>query len=312
MELKGKKVLLTGASGFVGRYMVKSLHDIGAEVITASHRSFDLREQDEVDGLLESESPEVVIHLAASVGGIGANQKNPGKFFYDNLMMGVNLIHSSMLCDVKKFVQIGTVCSYPKFCQIPFIEQDLWEGYPEETNAPYGIAKKALLTMLQAYREQYGLNGIYLIPVNMYGPGDNFDLETSHVIPALIRKFVEAKAKGLKEVTVWGTGNAYREFIHVRDAVTGIIKATENYEGSDPVNLGTGRDVSIKQLANLICDLVGFEGDIVFDEGKPDGQPKRRLSTTMAKKFGFEAKIPLVWGLKETIDSYYESLNNDK
>jgi len=246
--------------------------------------------------------PTVVIHLAAEVGGIGANQENPGRFFYANMAMGLHLIEHARIRGIKKFVQVGTICSYPKFTPVPFKEEDLWNGYPEETNAPYGIAKKALLVMLQAYRRQYGLNGIYLLPVNLYGPGDNFDSQTSHVIPALLRKFCTAVDEGKNEVVVWGTGSASREFFYVKDAARAIAMATEKYDGSEPVNLGAGFEITIKDLAEKIKDMTGFKGKLVWDTSKPDGQPRRCLDTSRAKQlFGFEAQMSFDLGLRETI-----------
>ena len=248
---------------------------------------------------------DVVIHLAARVGGIGFNQRHPGELFHDNILMGVNLIEAARREGIEKFVQIGTVCAYPKFTPVPFREEELWNGYPEETNAPYGIAKKALLVMAQAYRQQYGMSIVYLLPVNLYGPGDSFDLESSHVIPALIRKYVEAVDKGENEVIVWGTGNVAREFLYVEDAAEGILLATEKYNKSDPVNLGTGEEITVKQLATLVARLTGFEGRIVWDTTRPDGQPRRQLDTTRAKReFGFQAKTDLKEGLRKTIDWY--------
>jgi GDP-L-fucose synthase len=251
---------------------------------------------------------DVVIHLAAKVGGIGYNQKYPGTLFFDNAIMGLNLLENARLAGVNKFVQVGTVCAYPKFTAIPFSEKDLWNGYPEETNAPYGIAKKSLLVMAQAYRQQYALNTIYLLPVNLYGPRDNFDLENSHVIPALIRKFIEAKKSGTKQVTVWGTGKASREFLFVEDAAEGIILATERYNKGDPVNLGAGRETTIAKLVEIISQQVGFEGEIIWDTSKPDGQPRRMLDTTKAmQEFGFKAKTSFEEGIKKTINWYYET-----
>ena len=254
-------------------------------------------------------TPTVVIHLAAEVGGIGANQANPGRYFYTNIAMGLHLIEHARLNGIKKFVQIGTVCAYPKFTPVPFKEENLWDGFPEETNAPYGIAKKALLVMLQAYRQQYGFNGIYLLPVNLYGPGDNFDLKTSHVIPALIRKFCHAVDTNAEEVVIWGSGSASREFLHVEDAARGIATAAENYDGPEPVNLGAGFEITIKELAKKIKRLTGFRGKLIWDISEPGGQPRRRLDTSRAKKFfGFEAQIPFDEGLKETINWWREQV----
>jgi GDP-L-fucose synthase len=266
---------------------------------------FDLRENSAIRRLYAKARPDMVIHLAAVVGGIGANCENPGKFFYDNLIMSVELMEQARRMGIPKFVAIGTICAYPKFCPVPFKEDNLWDGYPEETNAPYGLAKKMLLVQSQAYRQQYGFNSIYLLPVNLYGPGDNFSWKSSHVIPALIRKCVEAKKRGDKQITVWGTGCATREFLYVDDAARGIILAAEKYNSSKPVNLGTGFEISIKKLADLIVKLTKFKGEIIWDAGKPDGQPRRCLDTTRARKeFGFEAKVPFETGLKTTIAWY--------
>jgi len=290
-ELLGARMLVTGGAGFLGSFVCDLLRDRGADVFVPRRVDYDLTEQSDVRRLLENAAPDVVIHLAAEVGGIGANRANPGRYFYANAAMGLNIIEESRKRSVRKVVQVGTVCAYPKFTPVPFSEDDLWNGYPEETNAPYGIAKKALLVMLQSYRQQYGLNGIYLLPVNLYGPGDNFDLETSHVIPALIRKFVTARRAQAPSVEVWGTGSASREFLYVEDAARAIVMATEAYDGPLPVNVGTGRDAT------------GFVGDIVWDSTKPDGQPRRMLDTSRAKDLlGFEAEIGLEEGLRRTID----------
>lgn len=308
--LSGKKVLITGASGFLGSHLVdelKTRKDI-EWIITPSHHQMGLMNPRDIEEGLELYKPHTVIHLAAVCGGIGANQAEPGRFFYENLMMGAQLIEQSRRFGIEKFVQVGTVCAYPKFCPVPFKEEDIWNGYPEETNAPYGIAKKALLVQLQAYRQQYGFNGIYLVPVNLYGPRDNFDAQTSHVIPAMIRKMVDAKIKGLPSITLWGTGQASREFLYVKDAVQGIIKATESYDKPEPVNLGTGKSLSICMLSAVIATIVGYNGEIVFDSGKPDGQPQRRLDISRAhEEFGFLATTSLAAGLKETVDYYLES-----
>ena len=302
--VSGAKVLVTGGAGFLGREVCAQLTAAGAsELIVPRRAEHDLTEQAVVRGLLDATRPDVVVHLAAEVGGIGANMANPGRYFYANAAMGINLIEESRRVGVAKFVQVGTVCAYPKFTPVPFNEADLWSGYPEETNAPYGVAKKGLLVMLQAYREQYGLNGIYLLPVNLYGPHDNFDLETSHVIPALIRKFITARDEANPTVTLWGTGSPSREFLYVSDAASGIVTATERYDGPEPVNLGNGREVPIKTLAETISNLVGFEGGIVWDSSKPDGQPRRALDVTRAKEyFGWEARVPFEEGLKQTIE----------
>ena len=302
-DLGGKTVLVTGGAGFLGSFLCPRFEDAGARVVVPRRRDYDLTEQADTRRLFLEHRPDVVVHLAAEVGGIGANRANPGRFFYANMAMGVNLVEEARRVGVDKFVQVGTVCSYPKFTPVPFREDDLWNGYPEETNAPYGIAKKALLVMLQAYREQYGLNGIYLIPVNLYGPRDNFDLETSHVIPALIRKFDEAVRSGAPSVEVWGTGSASREFLYVEDAARAIFTATVTYDDPDPVNIGTGREITIRELVELIGKLTGFRGAIEWDTSKPDGQPRRMLETSRAKeRFGFEAEVDLETGLRRTID----------
>lgn len=310
---QGKKILLTGGAGFLGSHILTNLIQkrgvSKSQVFIPRSKYLDLRKWENCKKV--TEHTDIVIHLAARVGGIGFNQKYPGTLFYENIMIGAQLMEASRIARVQKFVQIGTVCSYPKFTPAPFKEEDLWNGYPEETNAPYGIAKKALLVMAQAYRRQFGLNVIYLIPVNLYGPKDNFDLESSHVIPALIRKFVDAKEEGAEQVALWGTGNASREFLYVEDAAEGILEATEKYDKADPVNLGTGKEITIKQLANLISHLVGYEDQIVWDKTRPDGQPRRRLDTSRAKReFNFEAQTDLSTGLKKTIDWYTKVRKN--
>jgi GDP-L-fucose synthase len=300
---KGKRVTVTGGRGFLGRPLVAMLTEAGATVSTFSSRDYDLTQQREVATMYSDLRPEIVIHLAARVGGIGANQDNPGKFFYDNAVMGMELIEQARKNGIAKFVQIGTVCAYPKFAPVPFSEDDLWNGYPEETNAPYGIAKKALLVMAQAYRRQYGLNAIYLIPVNLYGPGDNFDLNTSHVIPALIRKCIEARRAGAKLVEVWGSGSPTREFLYVDDAARAIMLATEKYDKPDPVNLGSAHEIAVHDLVALIAQLTGFEGEIRYDGTKPDGQPRRKLNIERARReFGFVAETPFRVGLQRTIE----------
>lgn len=304
---KDKKVLVTGGSGFLGSYLVDNLvHKRGvlrSQISIPSHEDCDLKIWSNCQKAVVD--MDIVIHLAARVGGIGFNQKYPGTLFYDNILMGTQLIEAARIEGVQKFVQLGTVCAYPKFTPTPFKEDDLWNGYPEETNAPYGIAKKALLVMAQAYRQQYGMNAIYLLPVNLYGPGDNFDLESSHVIPAFIRKFTEAVRKGEKVVNVWGTGKASREFLYVEDAAEGIISAAERYDKPGPVNLGIGKEITIKELVSLVGKISGFQGQIIWDASKPDGQPRRCLDVSRAKKeFGFEAKTDLDVGLKRTIEWY--------
>jgi len=300
------RVLVTGGAGFLGSHVVGALRRRGCrEVIVPRSHDYNLVNDSDVCRLLRETHPDVVVHLAARVGGIGANRDQPAVFFYDNLMMGAQMMHESWRAGVAKFVAIGTVCAYPKHTATPFREETLWDGYPEETNAPYGLAKKMLLVQAQAYRQQYGFNAIYLLPVNLYGPGDNFDPVNSHVIPALIKKFVEAKRRGLSEVEVWGTGRATREFLYVQDAAEGIVLATQNYDGDEPVNLGSGMEISIGQLAQLIAQITGFEGRIIFDASKPDGQPRRRLDTERAAAwFGFRASTPFDQGLRETIQWY--------
>ena len=306
-SLSGKKVLVTGGGGFLGSFLCPMLDERDADLVIPRRKEHDLTEQAVVRALLDTEQPDIVIHMAAEVGGIGANRENPGRFYYANAAMGTNLIEESRRIGVEKFVQLGTVCAYPKFTPVPFKEDDLWNGYPEETNAPYGIAKKALLVMLQSYREQYGMNGIFLVPVNLYGPRDNFDLQTSHVIPALIRKFVEARDSGAPTVEVWGSGSASREFLFAEDAARAIVLATESYDKPEPVNIGAGREVRIKELVEMISAIVGFEGDIVWDTTKPDGQPRRMLDTSRAEEeFGFTAAVDLDRGLRQTV-AWWES-----
>ncbi|MDX6557702.1 MAG: GDP-L-fucose synthase [Blastocatellia bacterium] len=301
-----KRVTVTGGAGFLGRFVIEKLRAFdGLEVFVPRSSEYNLIEKDDINRMLDDSRPDLVIHLAAVVGGIGHNQKNPGKFFYDNLMMGVQLIEQSRLRGVKKFLATGTVCAYPKFTPVPFKEDDLWDGYPEETNAPYGLAKKMMLVQSQAYREQYGFNSIFLLPANLYGPGDNFDLETSHVIPALIRKCVEARHSGAEFIEVWGSGTASREFLYGEDCAEGIVKAAALYNESDPVNLGNGREVVIKDLVETIVGLAEFEGEIRWQSDKPDGQPRRQLDTSRAfEKFGFRSQTSLEQGLRQTIDWY--------
>ncbi len=310
MNLKNKKILLTGGGGFVGRHVYKKLLERGVKkenIIIPRSKDYDLRKEEVCKKL--TKNVDIIIHLAGNVGGIGYNQEYPGTLFYDNLIMGVNLIEQARLNKVKKFVCIGTICSYPKFTPVPFKEENLWNGYPEETNAPYGLAKKTLLVMLQAYKKQYGFNGIYLLPVNMYGPGDNFDPKSSHVIPALIRKIYEAKKEKKDHIVVWGTGKASREFLYVEDAAEGIILATEKYEKDEPVNLGAGFEITIKELVNLLVKLMNFKGKIIWDTKKPNGQPRRMLDTSKAyKEFGFKAKTKFEEGLKKTIE-YFIKVN---
>jgi len=303
-----RRVLVTGGAGFLGVCVVAHLLKKGCRSISSPRsREYDLVDNEAVKRLYRDAEPDVVIHLAAVVGGIGANRENPGSFFYDNLMMGVQMMEQGRRCGVEKFVAIGTICAYPKFTPVPFKEENLWNGYPEETNAPYGLAKKMLLVQAQAYRQQYGFNAVYLLPVNLYGPGDNFDPSSSHVIPALIKKCVDAVRNGDRQIEVWGTGTATREFLYVEDAAEGIVLATEHYNLSEPVNLGAGFEISIRDLVNLIVEMTGFKGKVVWDETKPDGQPRRMLDTTRAEKyFGFKAKTSFEEGLKKTIAWYLQ------
>ncbi len=310
IDIKKKRIVVTGGAGFLGRFVCNKLKERGCKnIFTPRSKDYNLVERENVKRLYNDTQPDVIIHLAAVVGGIGANRKFPGKFFYDNLMMGAQLIEEGRVYGIEKFVCIGTVCAYPKFTPIPFREENLWNGYPEETNAPYGIAKKALLVQIQAYRQQYGFNGIYLLPVNLYGPFDNFHPNLSHVIPALIKKFFDAIIEGKGEVIVWGTGKATREFQYVKDAAEGIVLATERYSGKEPVNLGVGFEISIKDLVDKITNMTGFKGRIVWDSTKPDGQPRRILDTSRAEKyFGYRAKTSLDEGLKKTINWYKETI----
>jgi len=304
-----KRFCVTGGAGFLGSFVVEKLRQRGAtDIFVPRKRDYDLVDPQAIRRMLEDARPDVIIHLAAHVGGIGANRMHPAEFFYDNLMMGVQLMHQAWQRGVEKFVAIGTVCAYPKYTPVPFKEDDLWNGYPEETNAPYGLAKKMLLVQAQAYRQQYGFNAIYLLPVNLYGPRDNFDLETSHVIPALIRKCIEAQEQGLPEVVVWGDGSPTREFLYVEDAAEGIVLATEKYNGPEPVNLGSGMEIRIRDLAEMIRRLTGFKGRLVWDTSRPNGQPRRALDTTRAERyFGFKAQTPFEEGLKRTIAWYREN-----
>jgi GDP-L-fucose synthase len=297
---------VTGGAGFLGRFVIEKLRAFdGVEVFVPRSRDYDLIEKADIVRMLHDSRPDLVIHLAAVVGGIGHNKKNPGKFFYDNLMMGTQLIEQSRLYGVKKFLAMGTVCAYPKFTPVPFKEDDLWNGYPEETNAPYGLAKKMMLVQSQAYRDQYGFNSIFLLPANLYGPGDNFDLEQSHVVPALIRKCIEARRGGADFVEVWGSGTASREFLYAEDCAAGIVLAAARYDEGEPVNLGNGREVVIRDLVETIVRLTGFEGGVKWQSDKPDGQPRRQLDTRRAlEKFGFEAQTSLEQGLRQTIEWY--------
>ena len=303
-----RRVVVTGGSGFLGSFVVARLHAAGAkEVVVPRSRDYDLREKSQAERLYRDARPDVFIHLAAVVGGIGANRANPGRFFYDNAAMGLHAIEAGRVAGLEKFVCVGTICSYPKFTPIPFREADFWNGYPEETNALYGLAKKMLLVQLQSYRQQYGMNGIYLIPVNLYGPRDNFDLEASHVIPALIRKCLDAKDSAASEIVAWGTGTATREFLYVKDAADAIVIAAEKYSKPDPVNLGSGQEISIRDLLEQIRTLTGFSGSIGWDSSKPDGQPRRCLDTSRAfAEFGWRATVSLSEGLPNTIDWFQE------
>jgi GDP-L-fucose synthase len=311
-NLNGKRVLVTGGSGFLGTHVLSRLadHDVAATIAPRSAQ-YDLRDRDAIRAVLSDSRPDVVVHLAAVVGGIGANMATPGQFFYDNAVMGINLIEESRLAGVERFVCVGTVCAYPKHTPVPFREDDLWNGYPEETNAPYGLAKKMLLVQLQAYRQQYGFEGVYLLPVNLYGPRDNFDEQTSHVIPALIKKCCEALDGGSDSITCWGTGAASREFLYVDDAAEGIVAAAARYTGAEPVNLGSSQEITIAELTALIAELVGFRGEIVWDRTKPDGQPRRWLDTSRAEQeFGFRAGTALRDGLERTIEWYRSTMRD--
>jgi GDP-L-fucose synthase len=301
-----KRVVVTGGAGFLGQFVVRKLRESGCrQVFVPRSMEYDLREKDDVERLFDVARSQVIIHLAAVVGGIGANRTHPGLFFHDNAMMGLQMIEGARRHGTEKFVCVGTVCSYPKFTPVPFQEENIWNGYPEETNAPYGLAKKMLLVQLQAYREEYGLHGIYLVPVNLYGPRDNFDLETSHVIPALIRKCVEAKRAGAPNVVVWGTGQATREFLYVEDAAEAIVLAAEKYDAAEPVNLGSGQEVSVRELVELIRNMAQYEGTIVWDRTRPDGQPRRSLDISKARDLlGWQAGTTLRQGLERTMEWY--------
>lgn len=313
INLKEKKVILTGGAGFLGRYVEKKLKERGCKSIFIPRiEEYDLRNLNVIKKMYKDANADIVIHLAAVVGGIGANRENPGSFFYDNLIMGVQLMEEARLNNIEKFVALGTICAYPKFTPVPFKEENLWDGYPEETNAPYGLAKKMLLVQGQAYRQQYGFNAIYLLQVNLYGPGDNFDPKSSHVIPALIRKIYEAKKSGADHIVVWGTGKPTREFLYVEDAARGIVLATEKYNKPEPVNLGSGFEISIKDLVSLIAELMNFKGKIIWDKTRPDGQPRRKLDVSKAyREFGFKAEVSFEVGLKKTIEFYEKSVHSN-
>jgi GDP-L-fucose synthase len=302
----GRRVMVTGGGGFLGSAVVRRLRDAGAnQIFVPRSKDCDLRTKDGIDQALTDGKPDLVIHLAAVVGGIGANRDNPGRFFYENAIMGIQLMEQARLAGVAKFVTIGTVCAYPKLTPVPFMEDDLWNGYPEETNAPYGLAKRMLLVQGQAYRQQYGFNAVYLLPVNLYGPGDNFDPRSSHVIPALIKKCVDARESGADHIDVWGTGSASREFLYVNDAAEGIVLAAERYDGVEPVNLGVGREITVRELLGMIVKLTGFKGETRWDASRPDGQPRRALDTSRAReRFGFVATTSFEEGLQRTIDWY--------
>ena len=303
---KDRRICVTGGAGFLGSFVTEKLRQRGAEhIFVPLIEEYDLVKLEDIQRMYDTAQPDIVIHLAALAGGIGANRARPADFFYINLMMGVQLMHEAWKRGVEKFVAIGTICAYPKFTPVPFREENLWNGYPEETNAPYGLAKKMLLVQAQAYRDQYHFNAIYMLPVNLYGPGDNFDLETSHVIPAMIRKCIEAQERGDEQVVFWGDGSPTREFLYVEDAAEGILLATEHYNGREPFNLGSGMEIHIKDLAELIARLTGYNGKLVWDTSKPNGQPRRALDVSRAKEyFGFQAQMPFEEGLRRTIDWY--------
>jgi GDP-L-fucose synthase len=306
--MKDKRITITGGKGFLGQHLIRAFQDRGCNCLTiADLPEYNLIRPDDVNRLYDETKPDIVVHLAAKVGGIGFNQEHPGALFYENIMMGTQLLHEGYLRGIEKFVALGTICAYPKFTPVPFKEDDIWNGYPEETNAPYGLAKKMMLVQSQAYRQEYGFNAIFLLPVNLYGPGDNFDPKSSHVIPALIKKCVDARLKGEEAIEVWGTGRATREFFYVEDAARAIVLATESYNKSDPVNIGAGFEISIRDLVELIVELTGYPGEIIWDTTKPDGQPRRMLDTNRAfREFGFKAETNFREGLKKTIAWYEE------
>ncbi len=309
IDLPSKKIVVTGGGGFLGKHLLRRLEKAGCnDVFVPASREYDLTRSDAVERLFEEHKPDVLIHMAAVVGGIGANRANPGKFFYENAIMGIQLIEAARRFDVEKTVVLGTICAYPKFTPVPFHEDALWDGYPEETNAPYGLAKKMMLVQCQSYREQYGMNAVFLLPVNLYGPNDNFDLESSHVIPALIRKCVDAVESGSNQIVLWGDGSPTREFLYVEDAAEGIFLATQQYDKPDPINLGSGMEIPIRDLATMIAALTGFTGEIIWDASKPNGQPRRCLDVTRAEReFNFRAATPFQTGLRNTISWYLGS-----
>jgi GDP-L-fucose synthase len=312
MKPAGAVVAVTGGTGFLGRHVVGELRRSGARVLALGRQDYDLRHRHQIDRMLRDIRPTAVVHLAASVGGIGANRAEPGRFFYENAIMGIELLEACRVSGVEKILVSGTVCAYPKFTPLPFREDDLWNGYPEETNAPYGIAKKILLVQAQAYREQYGMNAIYLLPVNLYGPHDNFDLQSGHVIPAMIRKFLEAQDRGERSVTLWGDGSPTREFLHVDDAARAFRLALQNYDAADPINVGSGDEISIRTLAETVADATGFAGEIVWDTSQPNGQPRRKLDTSRAKEaFGFESSVKLTDGIRDVVDWYRGSRRDE-
>jgi GDP-L-fucose synthase len=308
VRLAGSTIAVTGGTGFLGRHVAAELEGSGAEVVAVGRAAYDLRRRAEIDQMLADTRPDAVVHLAAVVGGIGANQDQPGRFFYENALMGIELLEACRQAGVPKVVVSGTVCAYPKHAPVPFLEDALWDGYPEETNAPYGLAKKMLLAQAQAYRAQYGMNAVYLLPVNLYGPHDNFDLASSHVIPAMIRKFAEARKRGEPAVTLWGDGSPTREFLHVRDAARAFRLGLERYDGPEPVNLGSGEEIAIRDLAALVAKATGYHGEVAWDTSRPNGQPRRRLDTNRAREWlGFEASVPLAAGIEELV-GWYTSL----
>jgi GDP-L-fucose synthase len=306
LELRSKRICVTGSGGFLGKFVVDALRKRGCEdLVLPRKRDYDLTTAEAIERLFEEHRPQVLLHLAAVVGGIGANEHNPGLFFYENAIMGIQLLEYARRYEIEKTLVVGTICAYPKFAQIPFREETIWDGYPEETNAPYGIAKKALLVQSQAYRQQYGMNSIYILPVNLYGPHDNFDLETSHVIPALVRKALAAKERGDDQMVCWGDGSPTREFLYAEDCAEGLLLATERYNGSEPVNLGSGFEISIKELVETVNELVGYEGKVVWDTSRPNGQPRRKLDTQRAEEyFGFKSQTNLREGIRRTIEWY--------